>query len=745
MCRIPSNWSISTAPIARQRLSRPVSATFPSTRSVSNACEPSGDFFSGLGVRIERGRGFTLEDETEHTQVAVLSYDYWARRLARNPAVIGQTLYVKAVPFTIIGVAAEGFRGVEPWTPTEIWIPLQNRADLTARGIPAEDGPTLYGSPKWWCLLMVGRLEPGVSWERAIAQLTPVFRGAAYEGIGTPNPKDRPPQIYLSSARGIQVMRERLKDPLLILTAMVGLVLLIVCLNVAVLVLARNEARQREFSLRMALGSARSRLFRQLLTESLLLVAGGWALGWTLAVWVTRALATSSELVPDVTPDRTVLWFALAVSAAGTVVFGLIPLRSAIRGPLGLALKSASPGAARDIGTLRGARPAVAVQVSLCVVLLGAAGLLVRTLRNLERVNLGFRASALLVFGINPPATARTDTELIRFYQALRDRLRSLPSVESATLTQVRIGSGGSDKTRVVVDGDPPREDGQGLPMFWNAVGPHCFHVLGAQMLMGRDFTEADSAGSPKVGIVNETFARSYLAGRTPLGHTVAFTDGGESSRYSIVGVVADNKYSDVREHDVATAYFPYTQVHNAAGLGMNFELQTEGPALAVLPEVRRALRDLAPDQPLLDPLTQQEQFEESFLPERIFARLAAVFGFLAVVLVAGGLYGTLACRVGRRTAEIGVRMALGAEGAQILWMVLRDSLTVSAGGIAVGLPLAIACARLLRSMLFGVDPADLLTFTGVTAGIALVALGAGYLPARRAAHVDPMVALRHE
>jgi hypothetical protein len=354
--------------------------------------------------------------------------------------VIGQTFYIKGVPLTIIGITAQGFRGVEPWTPTEIWIPLQNRPDLPARGISGEDSPTLYGSPNWWSLMMVGRLAPEVSWDQAIAQLTPVFRSAADEGIGTPGPKDRPPQLYFFSARGVQTMREVLKDPLLILTAMVGLVLLIACLNVAVLVLARNSARQREFSLRMALGSGRSRLFRQLLTESLLLVAGGSALGWALAVWVIRALAGWSQMVPNVTPDRTVLGFALAVSAASTLVFGLVPVRSAMRGSLGLALKLASPAAGADVGKLRGARPAVAVQTALCLVLLVAAGLLVRTLRNLESVNLGLRASGLLVFGVSPPATARTDPELIRFYQALTDRLRYLTGVESATLMQARIG-----------------------------------------------------------------------------------------------------------------------------------------------------------------------------------------------------------------------------------------------------------------------------------------------------------------
>ena len=705
----------------------------------------SGDFFSGLGVRIERGRAFTLEDEKEHTQVAVLSYDYWTRRFARNPSVIGETLYIRGIPFAIVGIAARGFRGVEPWTPTEVWIPLQNRPDLPARGIPAEDGPTLYGSPKWWCLMMVGRLQPGVNWEQAVAQLTPIFRSAAYEGIGTPNLKDRPPQLYLSSARGIQIMREVLKDPLLILMAMVGLVLLIACVDVAVLVLAHNGARHREFSLRMALGSDRARLFRQLLTESFLLVAGASAFGWALAVWVIHALAGWSEQVPDVALDRTVLCFALTLSAMSTLFFGLVPLRSAARGSFGLALKPASQSGTRDIGQLRGARPAVALQMSMCLVLLVAAGLLVRTLTNLESVNLGLRASGLLVFGVNPPPTARSDAELVRFYQTLTDRLRSLPGVESAMLMQDRIGSGGSNKTRVVVDSEPPREEGQGFRMYWNAVGPDCFHVLGAQLLLGRDFTDADSAASPKAAIINQTFARRYFAGRNPLGHTVAFKDWGESARYAIVGVVADSKYTDVREHDVATAYFPYTQVHKAASLGMNFELRTRGAPLALLPEVRRALRDLAPDQPLIDPMTQQEQFEASFLPERIFARLATLFGLLAAVLVATGLYGTLAYRMGRRRAEIGLRMALGAERWQIMWMVLYDSLAVSTGGILVGLPLAIAGARLLRSVLFGVGPADPLTLIGVTAGIIVVALAASFLPARRATKVDPMVALRCE
>ena len=704
----------------------------------------SGNFFSGLGVTPARGRLLTLEDEREHTQVAVLSYDYWNRRFARNPSVIGQTLYIKGVPFTVTGIAAPDFRGVEPWRPTDVWIPLQNRPDLTAWGVSAQDGPALYGSPNWWCLMMIGRLAPGVSQQQAIAQLTPIFQRAAYEGVGTRNPKECSPQLYFSSARGIQSMREKLKNPLFVLMAMVGIVLVIACANVAVILLARNAARQRELSLRMALGSGRARLFRQLLTESLLLVAGGAALGWLFAVWVSDALAAWSELVPNVAPDRRVLLFALAVSAVATLIFGLIPLRSAMRVPIGLALKAAS-GASQGIGKLRGARTAVALQMSLCMVLLVVAGLLVRTLRNLESVNLGLRASGLLVFGVAPPQTARTDAQLIRFYQTLTDRLRSLSGVESATLMQNRIGSGSRYRANLFVDGAPPAENGEDQPLYWNAVGPDCFHALGTNLLLGRDFTDRDSEVAPKVAIINQTFARRYLAGGSPLGHTIGLSVKGGSDQYSLVGVVADSKYTGVRERDVPTAYFPYTQVHGAASMGMHFELRTRGAALSLLPEVRRALRDLAPDQPLLRPMTQQEQFEESFLRERLFARLALFFGLLAAVLVATGLYGTLAYRAGQRTAEIGVRMALGAQRRQVLWMVLRDSLAVSVGGILAGLPLAMAGARLLRSMLFGVGPADPLTLAGATIGITAVALAAGYIPARRATKVEPMVALRCE
>ena len=300
----------------------------------------SGNFFSGLGVRLARGRGFTLDDERWHTQVVVLSYDYWTRRLARNPSVLGQTLYVRGVPFTIIGLAARGFWGVDPGQQTDLWIPLQNRPDLTAWGQPLSDNGGLYGSGIWWSLMLIGRLQPGVTRPQALAQLTPAFLRAAYLGVGTRDPKESPPRLYLSSARGIAGGVDSDASQLLgVLMAMVGVVLLIACTNIAMLLIARNTAREREFSLRMALGAGRSRIFRQLLTESVLLVGGGAALGWIFAAWGGTVLARGSGLDVSVAPDSTVLFFALAPALLAGLAFGLAPLPNAVRVPPGLALK----------------------------------------------------------------------------------------------------------------------------------------------------------------------------------------------------------------------------------------------------------------------------------------------------------------------------------------------------------------------------------------------------------------------
>jgi predicted permease len=700
----------------------------------------SGNFFSGLRVQMARGRGFTAEEETQHTQVAVLGYGYWTRRFARNPSAVGQTIYIKGIPFTIVGVTAPEFAGVEPGTVTDLWIPLQNRNELTAWGQPAGTSGGLYGQPNWWALMMIGRFKDGMTEKQASALLTPAFQQIAYHGIGTHDPKDQPMRIYFTAAKGLGTQRDDVSRPVGVLMAMVGLVLVIACGNVAMLLVARNTMRQREFSLRMSLGAGRGRLFRQLLTESLLLVTAGAVLGWFFAMWSTRALARWSELDVNVAPDRTVLLFTLVVSALVALVFGLAPLRSAVRVPVGLAMKTGG-AAAQDRSKVRAGHIVVALQMSLCLMLLVGAGLLMRTLRNLEHTDLGLNAHGLLVFGVTPPATATTLPEGVHFYQTLLDRLRTLPGVESATLMQNRLGSGWANNTSAWVDGARP-EGEKFSPMRWNAVGPDYFHVLGANVLLGRDFSDADTAASPKAAIINHTFAERYLAGRNPLGHHIS-GEGLTGPQYTIVGVVADSKYTGAGEKARPMSYMPYTQLSSVGT--MHMEVRTKGNPLALLTDVRRIMHEFGPDLPLLQPTTQEEQFRSSFSQERLYARLSSFFGVLAVLLVATGLFGTLAYRVNRRTAEIGVRMALGAQRGQVLWMILRESLIICVIGAVVGLPLAFGIGKLLRTSLYGVGPSDPLTFVVAVVVVGLVAVLSSWIPARRASSVEPMIALRYE
>jgi predicted permease len=711
----------------------------------------SGNFFSGLGVTMERGRAFTRDDEARHTQVAVLSYGYWTRRFGRSPSVLGGTLYLKGVPFTVIGIARQGFVGVEPVDKKmmDIWVPLQNRPDITAWGqADQHDGFSLYGTHAWWCLMMIGRLKPGVSKEQAQAQLNPLFLDTAYWGGARQEPKQPKPRLYFLSARGNGGLRQDYQQPLELLMAMVGLVLLIACGNVAMLLVARNASREREFSLRMALGAGRTRLFRQLLTESMLLVTAGGVLGWLFAGWSTKSLAAWSEFDVNLAPDRLVLLFTLGVSALAALVFGLAPLRNAVRVPPVLALKTAAATSNQGRRKIRGGQLVVAAQMALCLVLLVGGGLLLRTLSNLENTNLGLRVSGLVAFGITPPQTLHTDAEAIHFFGALTDRFRALPGVEAVTLMQNRIGSGWSNNTYAYVDGTLPLgETDQGI-MRWNAVGADYFHVLGIPLVLGRDITERDTALAPKVVVVNQTFAKLLLDGRNPIGHHVSFDGASPDGKtppvqYTIVGVAANSKYRAVDELTRPMAYYPYTQV---PGIGtMHFELRTEGNPEGLLPGVEGAVRQFGPDLPLLEPISQQKQFSSSFAQQRLFSRLATFFGLLAALLVAIGLYGTLAYRVSRRTAEIGVRMALGAQRREVLWMILGECLAVTAAGVLIGLPLAIAAARVLRSTLFGLGPGDPLTFAAALLGMMTVTLAAGLIPARRAASVDPMRALRME
>jgi predicted permease len=516
----------------------------------------------------------------------------------------------------------------------------------------------------------------------------------------------------------------------------------IACSNVAMLLVARNSVRQREFSLRSALGAGRLRLFRQLLTEGLLLVAAGGIGGWLLAVWGSDALAKWSRLDVSLAPDRGVLFFSIAISLATALVFGLVPFWSVGRVPPWVALRTSGRSATQDRTGFRAGQVVVAIQMAMCLALLVGAGLAVRSLQNLESASLGLRAEGLLVFGITPPQSLHTDPEVVRFYQGLIDRLRVLPGVQAATLVQLRPGAGVSNNTIAFLDGVQAREKVVDSIVRWNAVGPDFFHVMGTPVLQGRDFTVADSANSLKVAIVNQTFVDRYLAGRQALGHHVGI-DGDHGPQYTIVGVAQNSKYTRVRERDAAMAYFPYAQIPDLAG--MQVELRTVGNPAALLPAAQHVIQEMGPDLAAQQPMTQQAQFEASFSQEHLFARLALFFGLLAALLVATGLYGTLAYRVSRRSGEFGVRMALGASPRQVLWIIARESLLLSVAGVGLGVPLAILGARLLRSFLFGLAPEDPVALVLAILATCAVVILASVIPARRATRVDPLVALRYE
>ena len=700
----------------------------------------SGTFFSGLGVKLLLGRGFSEQDETDHAAIAVISYNYWTRRFARNQDVMGKTLYVNGVAITIVGVAAQPFEGVEGGGSTDFWIPLQSRPELNAWGNPLEDGKNYIANQTWWCLRLIGRLAPGKTRAQAVAQLQPVFQRAAYVGLGAPVVGEKPPILSLAGAKNFPGYNRQYGNTLRTLMAMVGLVLLIALTNVVMLLMARNGARQREFSVRRALGAGRGELLRQLLAESLILVTAGGAVAWGFAEMATRLLGRWAQIESSLAPDRTVLLFTLGVLVISAVLFGLAPLRVALAGGAALALKTSAATSNTDAGKSRAGRVIVALQMALCVVLLTAGGLLIRTLRNLENTPLGIQIDGLVVFGVKP--NILSIPEGVAFYVNLMNKLRALPGVKSVTIMEDRLGSWWSDNSDMMVDGKlPDVANGSSRTVRSNVAGPDFFRTLGVPVLAGRDFADSDTATSPHVGIINEQFAERFFPNQNPLGHSIGTGDG----RYqmTVVGVVRDHKYRSIDEEPIPMAWYMYAQIPVTGA--MQVEMRVDGEPLAILPSARKVVQQMNPNLPLIRPMTQRAQYDLTISGQVLFARLAGFFGVLAVVLMAAGLYGTLAYHVNMRTAEIGVRMAVGARRGQVVWMILKGSLLLTTAGVVMGLPPAMLAGRALTSSLYGVKPLDAVSYLLAVVGVALVALAASGAPAARAASVDPIRALRTE
>ena len=694
--------------------------------------EVTGNFFSGVGVRIQAGRGFSMEDENSHASLAVISYDYWTRRFARDPNVLGQTLYVRGIPMTIVGITARGFKGVEPASATDFWIPLQTRPELNAWGTPVIY-QSLYGTPKWCALMMMARLKPGVTPAQAQQALAGTFGEVVTRTVGDFKATQWRPMLAFEPARGISGYNDEYRQPVRILMGLVALVLLIACSNVALMLQSRNVVRQREFSLRLAIGANKRVLFRQLLTESLLLVIAGAGLGWAFALGATQALATWSDIQTGLTPDGRVLLFTLGISVVAALVFGLVPLWTAMRAPVGAVLRSTSQTTTASASRMLGGRIVLVGQMALCLVLLMAAGLLLRTLRNYASVDLGMDTHGLLVFAVTPQENA--DSHL--FYRNLLERLAQFPGVEAVSMASMRPGTDWSNNNDVTLDGVEHKD----VNLRSNDVGPNFFHTMGVPILAGRDIQWSDvEAKDHRTGVclVNETFAKRFFPNSTPIGHVL-----GGGVKVTIVGVVRDSKYVGVSEEPRPMAY---NAVMQAPTLGtMHIELRTHGDAMAILPGLRRTMAEWLPDIPLQQPISQQEQFDNSYREQRMFAAMGGFFGLLSVLLVATGLYGTHSFRVSRRTSEIGVRMALGASRGQVLLMVMRESLWVLLAGVGVGIPLALFAVRPLKAMLYKMSPLDPVSLALALGIMVLVSAIAALVPARRAASVDPIQALRTE
>jgi predicted permease len=714
----------------------------------------SGRYFSVLGVTPWMGRLIEPEDDVHGAgrPVAVLSHAYWQNRLGARPEVLNQPLRVNGQVLTVVGVAPRGFTGTTFGDQPDVMVPLSFKPTMT----PGWDGTDRWDD--YW-LYLVARLEPGTTRARAEAALNGVYRGLVEEQAAAtqadwpvPGDLERFRQSKLSLVEGRQGQssaRDSARVPLLILMASTVLVLLIAVANTANVLLARAAERRKEMAIRTALGASRGRLVRQVLAEALLLALAGGATGLLFAWWTVRFMALGmsrdgSSMPADLSArlEWPVLLFALGVSLVSGVLCGLYPAWQAARGSVAGVLKDQSGRASGNLGAARIRKTLVAVQVTVSAMLLVPTGLFLKSLSNLLRVDLGLDTGNLITFSLAPELNGYKPAESRALFVRAEEALAAIPGVRSVTSATVPLIGGSNWGNTLTVEGysRDPKADTNSM---FNMAGPGYFGKLGIPLINGREFTDRDVAGGPKVAVVNERFAKYFFGNQNPIGRKFGGGRGHVTLDTEIVGVVKDSHYSDVKKTPPRVYYTPWRQSDDTGEI--SFYVRTALPVDRIMPQIRTVIKQLDPNLPVEDLRTLDEQIRRRIRSDRMVLELSAAFAALATILAMLGLYGVMAYSVTRRTREIGIRIALGAPLASIRGMVMRELLLILAAGLALGIPAAIALARLTESQLFGVKSFDLGVVGAAGAALAVSALLAGYLPARRATRISPVVALRDE
>ncbi len=702
----------------------------------------SGNFFAVLGVKPFLGRIFSDDDNKTSGghPVAILSYNFWKRRFAGDPGLVGKTIHLNGYPFTVVGISPPGFFGVEVGSSPAVWVPMMMQPQVSGFA------DRLHQRNNFWVEIMA-RLKPGVSEQQAQVAIDLFGRQINQEAPGiSPRLRDflLKQRIQLGPAsRGLSSLRRQFRQPLLILMGVVGLVLLIACANIANLLLARAAARQKEIAVRLALGASRFRMVCQLLTESVLLALLGGLLGLLFAFWATDFLLnfmSQARFTLELHPDYRVLGFNLCVAVLTGILFGLAPAIQATRPNMIEALKNEIPTLISGRSRFELRKVLVVSQVALSLLLLIGAGLFVRTLQNLKGVDLGFTADKVLLLSMNPGQNGYSPDQSRNFYSQVLDRVKSLPAVQSASYADMPL-LGGAWVDGISVEGNQP-STGQDMSTSAKKVEPMFFETMGIQLLMGRDFSALDGASAPKVAIINETIARDFFGNDNPIGRRIGV--GTNNPDREIIGVIKDTKYGGLKKRVPRTVYVPFAQ-SVAMSAERTLHVRTAGEPKNLIAAIRHEVETLDKNLPVYNVRTFTELVAESIFQERLIARLSSFFGLLALLLASIGLYGVIAYSVVRQTREIGIRIALGARAGDVLKLVVRQGMVLALIGLGVGLVGAWALTRVMKTLLFEVSATDPVTFVSAPLLLAVVASMACYVPARRATKVDAMIALRYE